>query len=80
MKDMLGVFVSLSQDKWMPEDNYGRIEVKISHVTKELITDGCGLLRAPSLAKPRCCHALCPCCWALCGSQGLPLWRRAVPL
>lgn len=40
MKDMLGVFVSLSQDEWMPEDNYGRIEVKISHVAKELIDLG----------------------------------------
>lgn len=49
MKDMLGVFISFRWDEWMPEDNYGRIEVKISHVAMELITDGCGLLQAPSL-------------------------------
>lgn len=44
----------------MPEDNHGRIEVKISRVAKDLTTDGCGRLQAPTLAKPRCCHASGP--------------------
>lgn len=80
MKDMLGVFLSLRRDEWMPDDNYGRIEVEISHVAKELITDGCGFLQAQSLAKPRCCPALCPSVLAAGPFMGARDWWRAVPL